>query len=200
MVHFGRRLVFVCLVASVLALAIPSTFDPESVGAIPGPANDDFGSAIVVPASGTLFSIVVPRPVGSGNGTAPDANDADTEVGEPTGSIGICPSVNSTLWYQVTRGTASVVVDTLESDAAADTVIRVFTGATVSTQTLIPAGSCRSGKSCDDDGGMPFGRGFRSYMVFCATAGTTYNIQIAKFGNIPPPIGETWRVRIRVGQ
>ncbi len=198
MVQFGRRLLLLCLCVS--ALAIPSTFNPNPVKAIAGPANDDFASATAVPATGGVFDIVVPRPVGSGNGTTADVNDADIEVGEPTGSIGMCPTVNSTLWYRITPGTGSVVVDTLESDATADTVIRVFTGAAVNALTLIAAGTCRSGKSCDDDGGIPFGRGTRSYMVFCATAGTTYNIQVGDFSVSPPLIGETWRIRIRVGQ
>ncbi len=202
MVEVRRRLLLLCVVVSAVALVIPSIFNPEPVKAIPGPANDDFADAVVVPG-GTYLAphTVVPRPVGTGNGTTADVNDADKEVGEPTGFLGDdCSSLNSTIWYRTTAPSdGRYVVDTLRSSAGSDTVIRVYTGTAVNALTLIPA-ACRGGASCDDDGGLAFGLGLRSYLVFCATAGTTYRIQIGDFFVTPPPIGQTWRTQIRFGQ
>lgn len=199
MIHNRQRLVLNCVVVSFLALALLATFDPKPVTAIPAPVNDDFPGT-TVPGGASLTDIVSIRPVGTGNGSAPDPNDADIETGEPTANLGgECSSVNSTVWYSTTAPANGVyLVSTQGRPTNYDTVVRVFTGATVSSLTLIPAGTCcrgAVGDSCNDDLVVVGGP---SYLVFCATAGTTYRIQVADFGETSTPsVGAMLRISIR---
>jgi hypothetical protein len=185
------------LVVMFLALASSATFNPEPVGAIPAPANDDFPGTTVV--GSVFFDTLLPVSLPTGNGCAPSLRNADTEPGEPTGPFFLtsgCPFnsfINSTVWYSTTpRSNGFYVVDTSNSSAGTNTLMRAYTGSSVSSLTPVPVRFC-----C---GGQVFGTSCgRSQLLFCATAGTTYRIQVGALGNCasPPSAGQIWRVNIR---
>ena len=117
----------------------------------PPPPNDLFVNATKIPAQGTAGV-----PITSNN------KFATTEVGEPMHAN--TPSVASLWWNYSSSVDANVLVDTAGSTF--DTVIGVYTGNTVNKLTKIAA--------VDDVGSKKQG-----YLIFPATAATTYHIAIA---------------------
>lgn len=195
MIQRHPRLLFFCLMVSAFVFGSLATLNPPPVGAIPAPANDDFPG----PNVGTFFSdTVLPVSLPTGNGCAPSVSNADTEPGEPIGPFRTagCPFnsfMNSTVWYSTTpRSDGFYTIDTLNSSAGTDTLIRAYTGSSVGNLRPVPAGFCCEGQLITTNCG-------RGQLFFCAKAGTTYRIQVGDFGNCssPPPAGQTWRVNIR---
>lgn len=195
MIRRRPRFTYVSFFIMLLALASSATFNPKLVGAIPAPANDDFPGTTV----DTLFSdIILPVSLPTGNGCAPSATNADTQPGEPTGPFytANCPLgsfINSTVWYSTTpQSNGFYVVDTSDSSAGAEIMIRVYTGSAVNNLTPVPAkficGGPLVGTSCG-----------KTRLIFSVTAGTTYRIQVGAFGNCasPPPQGQIWRINLK---
>jgi len=155
---------------SALMLAIlVASFSPGatySVFAAP-PSNDNFASATVISSIPYTNSIVTTGAAATGDG--PIVNQ------ECDGKLLAKGSKN--VWYRYTPATtAPVNVDVLGSNY--DTYIAVWTGPNINSLTL---------RACDDDNDA----GFQSQMVFNATAGTRYYIEVAQFnGPQSPPTPE----------
>jgi len=111
------------------------------------PANDDFANRIVL--SGNSVS-------DSGTNVA-----ATKEAGEPNHAGN--PGGHSIWWSWTAPATGDVTIDTAGS--AFDTILGVYTGASVSTLTLVAG---------DDDGGP----GTTSQVSFTAVGGTAYRIAV----------------------
>lgn len=124
------------------------------------PANDDFVDAVVI--------------VGAAGATAGTTVDATGEVGEPVAS-----GSNLSVWYRWTApASGPVTFDTCGPPRDYDTTLAAFTGAAVNALALLD--------SNDDIGGAC---GLGSEIMFAATQGTTYHIQVDGFlaanGNFP---------------
>lgn len=125
------------------------------------PANDNFVNA--VPISGTA-------------GTVSGINNlATVETGEPTFIVpndnpyGV--NIGATTWYVWTApASGTVTFDTIGSSF--DTVLAVYTGANVSSLTMIGA---------NDDGVVPP----QSQFSFFATRGAIYYIQVSGYNSVP---------------
>ncbi len=105
-----------------------------------------------------------------------DTSEATEEDGEP---FPRCAPIGKTVWYEYTPAADAVVqADALGSDF--DTVIAVWTGDGLGD--LVDIG-------CDDDTGF----GSESMVVFSASAGTTYLIQVGGFA------GDSGSLSLRVG-
>ena len=139
------------LLLAFVAVVLPLTVAPRLVGdaeAAPPPANDNFAAAqVLAPTGGTLTL---------------DSAGATKEVGEPdhAGDAG-----GASVWFKWTApATANVSIDT--SGSGFDTMLAVYTGASVSTLTLVG--------SNDDVGATS------SYARTCigAQAGDTYMIAV----------------------
>lgn len=124
---------------------------------MPAPTNDNFASRIALTTEGGFVGPVT-------------IDLATTEVGEPAGS-NVTNGVFQTIWYSWTcplSGTYSFDTGT-RAGAQVDTTLAVWTGTSL--------GSLVEVASNDDTPGFSFG----SQVVFAATAGTTYQIQIGTY-------------------
>lgn len=148
------------------------------------PANDNFADAEVISgASGSVGPITI--------------DDATTEVGEPTGS-NVVGGIHQSIWFEWTcPADASYAFDTHGSTGAftgVDTTLAVWTGATLGALVEVA--------SNDDDPSGLFE--YTSRVVFDATAGTVYRIQVGTYADgitggvllhwgspTPPPPPET---------
>ncbi len=161
-------LAVLCLLGQVAAIAPawaenPSAATPageirQETGYSAGsaPANDGFGSAIVIGA--------VPYT------NTQSVEGATTATDDPAFSCwpGVGPK-NRTVWYRYTAPSAqTLIVDTLGSSY--DTVLGVWTG---SQGSLVNVG-------CNDDAAPGFSH---SRMEFAGSAGTTYYIEAADWNN-----------------
>ena len=122
----------------------------------PPPANDNFASAQVL--SGC-------------SGSASGANIGATREGsEPSNPDS--PTTTTSVWYQwQAPTTASVTMDTIGSDF--DTVLAVYTGASLGSLTLLTNNDDRSQSPHE----------ITSLVTFSATQGTVYRIAVAGFDN-----------------
>jgi hypothetical protein len=119
-----------------------------------GPANDNFANATAI---NSLPS----------NPTANTTN-ATFQTGEPTPNC--VGTVSRTVWYRLTLPTSTNVrISTVGSSY--DTVVGVYTGNGFGSLAQV---------ACDDDSG---GSGNASLLDFQAVAGTTYHVQVGRFGN-----------------
>jgi hypothetical protein len=90
----------------------------------PVPANDDFANATALPAAGS----------GSATGWTEGATQEDDEPTKPAGARGF--AYGSSIWYRLTPSTAQLV--TLDTEGSGfDTLVRVFTGSSLTTLTLL---------------------------------------------------------------
>ena len=132
--------------------------------ALAAPVNDDFASAILLTGAG-------PGQTGDGlSGTQTGTNnvDATLQTGEPN------PGAINTVWFKWTcPANGNLTVDTFGSTnpsaAEWDAILGIFTGAAVDALTPLD--------------GTPKDTGDKETMTVAATAGTTYYIQFAGFGN-----------------
>jgi hypothetical protein len=142
--------------------------------AAPPPRNDPFAGAIAVTGIPARLTA--------------DTTSATTEPGERTQlncGEGLRPTIGNTVWYSFTASTTTAVaVDTFGSSF--DTVLAVYTGASLGNLTLV---------RCNDDNSGTV----QSRVSFTARAGTTYFVQVGGFFNafgnlvvnfgpgVPPP-------------
>jgi len=86
--------------------------------------------------------------------------------------MGLCGPANRTVWYSFTAAqTATMVADTFGSDF--DTVVSIWRGP-ITLDALVQGVGMPEPLACNDDSG---GRA-QSELVFAATAGQTYAIQV----------------------
>ncbi len=116
------------------------------------PANDDFADAIVL--SGML-------PITDPNGTNVEASE---EAGEP-----LPDPTGTTAWWRWTATEAKRICFQTGGVAETDTVLSVFTGASLAGLTLV--------ETNDDDPGL----GRASKVTLMASPGTTYHLQVGGF-------------------
>jgi hypothetical protein len=122
----------------------------------PPPANDNFASAQAL--SGCSGSV---------NGTNIGATKEGAEPNNPDSS-----STQTSVWYQwQAPTTASVTIDTIGSDF--DTVLAVYTGASLSSLSLVANNDDRSQTPHE----------ITSQVTFNAAQGTVYRIAVAGFDN-----------------
>jgi hypothetical protein len=135
-------------------LAVISALVPASAIAAP-PADDDFALATIMPTFGGEHGV--------------DTSDATSEVDEPNHftALGARQSV-WVRWTAPTSGTASV--DT--SDAAFDTVIGVYTGASLGSLVRVASGDDVLNPDDPDDALQ------QTRVAWTAVAGVTYSIAI----------------------
>ena len=127
-----------------LVKTAPETFPTPTPTPVPL-ANDFFADA----------SVVSSLPFSDSGSTL----DATTESGEPQP----CWGIGSTVWYRFTPA-SDVAVQAQTAGSDFDTVLAVYTGASLATLSLV---------GCDDDGGPDL----TSVLTFQAQAGVTYYIQ-----------------------
>jgi hypothetical protein len=133
----------------------------------PPPANDNWADAEALPGTS------------SGSVTGTNAN-ATTEEVEPTALVEADISTYETVWWKwVAPASGPVAFDTnrtgAESGDADDTVLGVFTGASLSQLQEVA--------SDDDDGAAG---GLTARVRFDATAGTTYYVQVGSYYESTP--------------
>ena len=153
---------FVTLLA--LATAGPALAAP--------PPNDDPAGAELIPGAG-------PFPYYSA--VTPDITDATT-TSEPTPSCAFNGSFSRSIWYVFTPpyNTQYTVAADVSGTTVVDTVLAIYTSAG-------GAGGPFTQVVCDDDGGA----GLQSRLTTSLSGGTTYWIQVSKYGTTPPAAGQT---------
>ncbi|MCB0878275.1 MAG: hypothetical protein KDC46_04760 [Thermoleophilia bacterium] len=147
----ARTCLRVAVLAVVLVVALPGT----TVALAAPPANDDFAAATVIPSSG--------------GSTALDSTEATAEPGEPNHYTAF--GARQSVWVRWTApedGTA--IVQT--SDASFDTVLGVYTGASVGALTWAASGDDVPDPD-DSDWALR-----TSQTTWSVTAGTTYSIAV----------------------
>lgn len=128
-------------------LALPNPRPAMGTHEIPPPGNDNFADAI---------ELTAPLP-------ASDSQDA-THASLETGESAPCAAITDTIWYAYTPS-SDVILTAHTAGSQFDTVLAVFTGASLATLAAV---------ACDDDGGP----GSTSEVVFDASAGVTYYFQV----------------------
>jgi hypothetical protein len=140
--------------AALFVLGSLTATAPTAAQAAP-PANDDFASAIVIPAGGASDAL--------------DTTDAAAEVGEPNHFT--AGAARHTAWYRWTAPTSQLTVVSVSSDGF-DPVAAVYTGAALGSLVRVDSA---------DDSEDPFDPASSSNAVrlsWNAVAGTTYSIAI----------------------
>lgn len=125
------------------------------------PGNDACGSATTISPSSPSYSVTN---VNTCNATLLDSTDPVMDCGSTW-----IPRQSGSVWYKYTpTSSEAIAINTIGSDY--DTVLGIYTG------------SCGSltQRACDDDSG---GSGTSQILGFQATAGTTYYIMTASYGN-----------------
>jgi hypothetical protein len=134
-----------------------------------GPPNDNFANAqLISGSSGTV------------NGTN---TFASRETGEPTFPAGT--GGGRSVWYNWTApGTGQATFDTIGSDY--DTILAIYTGSPVNALNNLAA------NDDIDPPGAPEPRNIQSRVIFNATAGTTYRIQVDGFDGAQGSVTLHW--------
>lgn len=159
-------------VVNVLLLVVLLIFSSAGVALAAPPPNDDPAGAEVIPTAG-------PFPYYSA--VTPDITDA-TITGEPVPNCPLIVTISRSIWYTFTPPYSSqyVLATDVSGTTVLDTVLAVYTSAG-------GAGGPFTQVGCDDDGGV----GLRSRLTISLTAGTTYWIQVSKYGASAPAAGQT---------
>ena len=128
------------------------------------PSNDDFANAAVIGSIPYISSISTVEATEAGDGPVVTSMCDGKSLTKGTNNV----------WYRYTPATtAPVNIDTLGSDY--DTYVAIWVGPDINNLTLV---------ACDDDNDA----GFQSQMIlFSATAGVTYYIEVAQFSCTQDP-------------
>ena len=136
------------LVLALIGLLLATGLSPHPAAGFHPPFNDNFADAIPITA---------PLPFSDSQ----EATHATLEVGEPAP----CATITDTVWYAYTPS-SDVVLTAHTAQSSPDTVLAVYTGASLATLATV---------ACDDDGGP----GSTSEVVFEASAGVAYYFQVS---------------------
>jgi hypothetical protein len=158
--------------SSIVVLAVLAMIAAPAA-ALAAPANDDFANAIPIASGQTIgasnlgatLQSVEPNPTNGGNLPVFGPNCLPL----PTSA-----SCTSSVWFSFTPPTSGrYTLDTCDEGTDFDTVMGVYTGATLSGLTQVAADDNVAGKTCAGD--IDF-RG--SQVTFNASAGTPYTVEV----------------------
>lgn len=156
------------LVARAMALMLVVFAVPAASAMAVAPVNDNFASASVLTGAPATFT-------GSNAGATgetgePNHGAAALAVGCSNATTPSTGCESSVWWTWTAPSSGTVTIDTCASDF--DTVLGVYTGATVGALTLV-------GQSDNAPGGVCSSNTQASRVRFVATSGTTYSIAVA---------------------
>lgn len=156
----------------IVVLAVLAT-TAAPAAAFAAPANDDFANAIPIASGQTIGASNLGATL---QGTEPNpTNGGNFPVFGPNClPMPTLPSCTSSVWFSFTPPTSgSYALDTCDEGTDFDTIMGVYTGATLSGLTQVAADDNVAGKTCAGDNDF---RG--SQVTFNASAGTPYTVEV----------------------
>jgi hypothetical protein len=155
-------------VLAVLALAVSAA--PVATAGAAAPSNDAFSAAAPLTAGQDISSATLDATVEPG-----EPNPASVSGSDACAAFSDGPQCGASIWYTFTPATSgTVTIETCDRGTDLDTVLGVYTGATISAAGLVGAN--------DDTTGCGGGFGANgSRVTFSATVGTTYHVDVSGF-------------------